>query len=143
VPSPWRRTNPRRPPGLGDDTSAKLREFSARLAELKRQGREALSIEDRVRGGRQGRRISERVRTVDADVHNNLTALGDPHYLDTGENGTVAFFADNPDKSEMRLSIFGGGLTYLSTWIICSRRSSRATSSHCLVWQGKRVNALP
>jgi hypothetical protein len=44
------------------------------------------------------------------DVHNNLAALGDRHYLDTGENGTVAFFADNSDKSEMQLSMATGYL---------------------------------
>jgi hypothetical protein len=94
----------------GKDTATNLREFGTRLAELKRQGREALSIEDRCAAVDRGDEYRSVYALLTLDVHNNLAALGDRHYVDTGENGTITFFADNSGKSEMRLSMATGYL---------------------------------
>jgi hypothetical protein len=94
----------------GSDTTANLRQFGTRLAELKRQGRDALSIKDRCAAVDR----DDEYRTVYAlfslDVHNNLAALGDRHYLDIGENGTMAFFAEDSNKTDMRISMATGYL---------------------------------
>jgi hypothetical protein len=83
----------------GSDIKTNLRDFGNRLAALKKQGRGLLSIEDRCAAVNR----SDEYRTIYAlltlDVHNNLAALGDRHFVNQGEKGTITIFGYDPLRS--------------------------------------------
>jgi hypothetical protein len=97
--------------GEGKDIPATLREFSARLAELKRQRRDPRSIEDRCAAINREDEYRSVYALMTLDVHNQLAALADRHDFEPGDpNTTIAFFADNAVKSAMRLTMATGYL---------------------------------
>jgi Family of unknown function (DUF5677) len=117
----------------GSDTTANLRQFGNRLAELKRLGRGVLSIKDRCAAVNR----DDEYRTVYAlltlDVHNNLAALGDRHFEDAGENGTIAIFGEGTGKStESRLSLAMGYFLQSAAMIHHAFRTGDTSVLHLL-----------
>lgn len=118
---------------MGSDTTTHLREFGNRLAELARQGREALSIEDRCAAVDRGDEYRSVYALLTLDVHNNLAALGDRHYTEAGENGHISIFAESADKSEMRLSMATGYLLQSAEMVHRAFKTGDAVVSELLL----------